>query len=242
MKHLWIFLLPITTISVTTILYLLFYRWKKKELSRFKNQKDYPTKRILHKELRWVFTTILAHMGIGGLMDWANGTQSYLLIQEFTGNPVIQFIVSLILMIFLHDGYFYWSHRLLHTGWLYNRVHKYHHHFHNPTPLTTMAAHPAEGMLQLVHIPIILLFLPIPQPALVIFIGLILISSTFGHLGHELRPYSVFQNPIGKHLFTTTHHNQHHRDGSSNFGFYFDFWDRFMKTQSPKYYDPFIDE
>ena len=240
MKHLWIFLLPITTISVSTILYLLFYKWKKKELSRFKNQKKYPKQSTLRKELKWVFTTILAHSGVGAVMDWANGNQSYLLIQDFTGNPVIQFIISLILMILLHDSFFYWSHRLMHVGWLYRRVHKYHHQFHNPTPITTLAAHPVECILQLVHIPLILLLFPISQTALVIFIGLIVISSAFGHLGHELRPYSVFQKPIGKHLFTTTHHNQHHQDGRSNFGFYFDFWDRIMKTQSPKYYDKFI--
>jgi sterol desaturase/sphingolipid hydroxylase (fatty acid hydroxylase superfamily) len=39
---------------------------------------------------------------------------------------------------------FYYSHRLLHTPWLYRAVHSKHHDFHAPTALATIYAHPLE--------------------------------------------------------------------------------------------------
>ena len=44
----------------------------------------------------------------------------------------------------LEEVCFYYSHRLLHTTWLYRWVHSTHHDFHAPTALATIYAHPFE--------------------------------------------------------------------------------------------------
>lgn len=44
----------------------------------------------------------------------------------------------------LEDFFEYWGHRLLHVPWLYQRIHKVHHHFKTPFAFTGAYAHPIE--------------------------------------------------------------------------------------------------
>jgi methylsterol monooxygenase len=44
----------------------------------------------------------------------------------------------------LEDFFEYWGHRLLHVPWLYQRIHKVHHHFQTPFAFTGAYAHPLE--------------------------------------------------------------------------------------------------
>lgn len=44
----------------------------------------------------------------------------------------------------LEDFFEYWGHRLLHVPWLYQHVHKVHHHFQTPFAFTGAYAHPVE--------------------------------------------------------------------------------------------------
>ena len=41
---------------------------------------------------------------------------------------------SLVLMVILHDAYFYWTHRLLHHPAFFERFHRVHHLSTTPTP------------------------------------------------------------------------------------------------------------
>ncbi len=46
----------------------------------------------------------------------------------------VYYFLSFIWVMFLHDTYFYWMHRLMHTPKLYQFVHKTHHRSTNPSP------------------------------------------------------------------------------------------------------------
>ena len=43
---------------------------------------------------------------------------------------------GLIILLVWWDSHFYWTHRLLHTTWLYKNVHKVHHESYNPDPFS----------------------------------------------------------------------------------------------------------
>lgn len=242
MNIFWTYLLPIISIGSAFILYKLFYVWNKEGFKKYKNQKTFPTSTTLKKELHYTVKSIVVLILIGLLMDYLLYTKPFLLFHQFLANNVLSFIISFIILILWQDTYFYWLHRMLHLNWFYNKVHYHHHKFLNPTPITTLAAHPLEIFLQLVHLPLIISILPISSLALTVFVSIMILSSTFGHLGYEMRPHSVLKRPIVKHLITTTHHNQHHQDDRFNFGFYLDFWDTVMRTKSPKYYDKFTED
>lgn len=47
-------------------------------------------------------------------------------------------------MMLVEDFAFYWSHRMLHTPYLYKKVHKVHHEFNNTVSIAATYAHPVE--------------------------------------------------------------------------------------------------
>ena len=46
------------------------------------------------------------------------------------------FFIILIILYAWGDFHFYWTHRMLHTKWLYKNVHKVHHESYNPDPFS----------------------------------------------------------------------------------------------------------
>lgn len=57
----------------------------------------------------------------------------------------VKLIMSALLVYLWSDAHFYWTHRILHTPWLYKNVHKYHHESFNPDPFSGLSMHPLES-------------------------------------------------------------------------------------------------
>lgn len=53
------------------------------------------------------------------------------------------------------DTHFYWTHRLLHTPWLYRNVHKVHHRSFNPNPFSGLSMHWFEQIVYFSAAPLI---------------------------------------------------------------------------------------
>lgn len=138
--------------------------------------------------------------------------------------------VSFFLLIFGQDAYFYWVHRVLHTPWLFKHVHGVHHKSLNPNPLTAFAMHPVEGLLLMGFIFGYVWFVPTNLYVFSLFQVVSMALNINGHFGAEFQPESWKRLPAIKHLNRATHHTNHHRFFTVNYGLYFTLWDRWMKT------------
>ena len=61
------------------------------------------------------------------------------------------------------------------------------------------------------------------------------VSSVINHLNVEIYPKGFEKNFIGKWLIGASHHSLHHSQYKTNYGLYFNIWDRMMGTQSPEF-------
>ena len=143
--------------------------------------------------------------------------------------------VSVVLMVLLHDAYFYWTHRLMHTSALYRAVHLSHHRSNNPSAWAAFAFHPFEAVIELGIFPIVLFGVPAHPIALFSFLTIVSAHSAMIHCGYEVFPKAVALTRAGSWLVSSTHHNLHHHFVTGNYGLYFSFWDRWMNTQRPDY-------
>lgn len=214
---------------VAGIGYGYFYRWNKQQWSHRKIQKRYPGTRQVRREIVYSLSTLLMYTaGAWLFLDWLEKglTLRYHEIQEFGWGYLI---LSFLIMLFLHDTYFYWTHRLMHHKALFRWTHQTHHSFTNPTPWCSFAFHPLEAFVSMGIIPIIVFCMPWHYYALLGFISFMTFYDVYIHLGFHLpgfRKLSSLQN-------TAALHDLHHSHVHGNYGLYFTLWDHLMGTYRP---------
>ena len=145
-----------------------------------------------------------------------------------------------IAIVLLHDAYFYWAHRAMHTRWLFRRVHRLHHKSRTPTPWAAYAFAPPESVLEAGILPVAAFLLPLHDVTVLLFVTHMIVRNVIGHAGIELFPSWWLKAPLLKWITTTTHHDLHHSHGGYNFGLYFTWWDKWMKTEHPEYATHFL--
>ncbi|HUG22617.1 sterol desaturase family protein [Piscinibacter sp.] len=143
--------------------------------------------------------------------------------------------ISLLVLVLAHDTWFYWTHRFMHRRGLFRWTHLVHHRSVAPTPWTAYSFAPAEAVVQAVFLPLILLVLPLHPAVVFVFLSHMIVRNVLGHAGVELLPRSWLAGWWGRWFTTTLHHDLHHAEGRSNYGFYFRAWDRFCGTEHPEY-------
>jgi sterol desaturase/sphingolipid hydroxylase (fatty acid hydroxylase superfamily) len=138
--------------------------------------------------------------------------------------------LSLFIYLFLHDTYFYWTHRWLHIPRIYRRYHQIHHESINPTPWASFSFDPFESVIQAIIIPILVFIIPIHISMVLLLLTLMTIFGVVNHTGYEIYPRSWMIGFWGKNWITPTHHTFHHHKFNCNYGLYFRFWDKLMNT------------
>jgi len=88
----------------------------------------------------WLMQTTCEWINSTGTLPWKMGIN----VDPHLPN-VLEVIARYVVAIPLLELFFYSSHRLLHTPWLYQHVHKIHHQFKAPTALASIYAHPFEA-------------------------------------------------------------------------------------------------
>ncbi len=210
---------------IAGILFYVFYVWKKRIFIKYKIQNKLPSRSQIRQEVKYsMFTFIIYGSGIWLFLYWIEKgkTRMYYEINEF---GLTYFVFSIILMIVIHDAYFYWTHRLIHSPRIFKYIHKIHHNFHNPTPWAAFAFHPFEAIISIGIVPLILFLVPYHHLALVIFITFLTVFNIIIHLGFSLPKSRLF-----KYQNTPKDHSFHHHKSYGNYGLYFTFWDRAMGT------------
>jgi Delta7-sterol 5-desaturase len=210
--------------------YLICYKPGVKKLKRYKIQPRPPKEKQVKNELLFSLSTIsiFSLVGIIVYILYTNGLTTIYL--DINKHGWVYFFCSLVFMIAIHDVYFYFTHRLLHTPWFLRNVHVVHHRSINPTPLAAYCFHPAEAILEtLIVFPFVTLF-PVNLFAFLLFTFLVLLMNVMGHLGFEFMSQRFRSSKVGKFFTSSTHHNLHHQKVNKNYGYYFTWCDRIFNT------------
>jgi sterol desaturase/sphingolipid hydroxylase (fatty acid hydroxylase superfamily) len=191
-----------------------------------------PAKGQIRREIRLSLVSCLIFALLGTIL-WrmfrAGETSVYL---KFTDYPLWYLPVSFLLCLLIHDTYFYWTHRLMHTRALFKYTHAGHHRSMTPTPWAIYAFQPAEAVIQYLGIMGLVIFLPLHPVVFFAFLFYDTQVNTAGHCGYEIVPRWIVQSSWYRGFNTVTHHDAHHTDFGKNFGLFFNVWDRLMGTFS----------
>lgn len=213
--------------------FLLFYILKRYQWQDRKILRRFPDRQQIRRELFFSLLSIaifiVIFIGVYTLSTMGY-TQIY---RKIDAHGLFYFLVSIPFLFVFHDTYFYWTHRLLHSK-RFSRFHKIHHLSNNPNPLTSFSFHPVEALVQ-AGVMLIVFIVPIHLAAFSILMFGQMALNVVGHLGYELVPPRFHHSALGRWFNTGTHHHQHHHSGHSNYGLYFNFWDRLMSTNHSKY-------
>lgn len=215
--------------------YAIFYLFFSKKWAHRKiSNKSFPRKQFL-KELQWSLITslIFAITGAFLALGWQKGyIPVYTSMEEY---GIFYFFFSILTLMIIHETYYYWLHRLMHHPKVYKMVHKVHHDSITTSPWTAFSFHPIEGFLEAIILPLMLLFIPVHLYALITYLTIMTLSSVINHLNIEIYPSKFHQHWLGKWLIGASHHSLHHSQFRFNFGLYFTFWDKWVKTESPDF-------
>ncbi|GAB4521186.1 MAG: sterol desaturase family protein [Parvularculaceae bacterium] len=189
-----------------------------------------PRPGAIGREIRWsiVSSFIYAAPAAFVIEQWKLGrTALYTDVSSF-GWAYIP--ASLLLYLFLHDTYFYWTHRAMHHRALFPVMHNIHHQSRPPTVWAAFSFNPLESLVGAVFLPALVFVIPLHVGAALALLTIMTVTSVTNHAGYEIFPRSWMRGPFGRHLITATHHDLHHRKFSCNYALYFRFWDKLMGT------------
>ncbi len=220
---------------VSGLFYLIFYvwfpqQWKKRKIT----ERDYSPGQFKKEIIRSNITAVL--FGLSGALLLFLLQKGYEKIYPgFHDYLLLWLPAGLFIALALQETYYYWSHRWMHIPGVFRVLHKWHHDSHIASPWTAFSFHPLEGLLQAVFLPLILLFLPMNVYILVALLIIMSFSSVINHLDIEVYPKWFAHNFFGRWLIGATHHSLHHKQYKYNFGLYFTWWDKWLKTESPSF-------
>ncbi|WP_439534601.1 sterol desaturase family protein [Polymorphobacter sp.] len=189
-------------------------------------------RRQISTEIRWSLLSAVIYAVPAGLVLelWRNDGLSALTTDLSTPLQFIWFPLSILVYLFLHDTWFYWTHRWMHAPRLFKTVHAVHHASKPPTAWAAMSFHPWEALSGAILIPALAFVIPIHVAALAVVLTIATVMGVTNHMGWEMFPKRWVNGWFGRHVISASHHEAHHRHYTCNYGLYFRFWDRLCHT------------
>lgn len=190
-------------------------------------------KKQIAMELRWSLLSMAIYGVPAGIIAWGWAQHGWTRIYSNWGDyPLWWAPISVLLYLFVHDTWFYWTHRAMHWPPLFKRVHAVHHASRPPTAWAAMSFHPWEALTGAVVIPALVFLIPIHLSMLLVVLTIMTIMGVTNHMGWELFPKRLVHGVLGRGLITASHHELHHSKYRCNYGLYFRFWDHLCKTDA----------
>jgi sterol desaturase/sphingolipid hydroxylase (fatty acid hydroxylase superfamily) len=222
-----------------SLAFLIFWLIGRKTWNHLFIQKSFPKQKQFWKEFGYSMSTVMifSFIGIGVLTSEKAGIT--LLYHDLKAYGIVYMIFSLVVAIVFHDFYFYWTHRFMHHKRVFKYVHSVHHESTNPSPWAAYSFHPWEAVIQAMVLPILVFILPLHDLTIFIFLAYMIVRNVMGHLGFEILPKGFTKNKWWNWNTAITHHNMHHQYFNRNYGLYFTWWDKLMKTEHEKYHENF---
>lgn len=205
-------------------------RWETRRI-----QEARPDSRVVRRELFWSLSTSLIFAFVGKLVEWADGAGLTLIYTEVEKFGWLYFFASVGIYMVIHDTYFYWTHRWMHSRLLFKWVHRVHHDSRTPTALAAFSFHPLEAVIEAGALPLLVFLVPIHPAAFLIYLMVMTVISVINHIGYEIYPKWFARNAITRWIISATHHDLHHQTYTKNLGLYFNWWDRWLGTQAAQY-------
>ena len=122
----------------------------------------------------------------------------------------------------------------MHHPKLFRLFHRTHHQSTDPSPWTSFAFSPLEAIVT--HsFSLIFFVIPFNFGTIIIWQVWQMIFNVIGHLSFEIYPKWWLKNPFTRLKVPSTHHNMHYQKFNGNYGLYFSWWDKWMKTEFVDY-------
>ena len=222
--------------SIWLLLHVLFKRYFANRLIS-----KWPKTVDLWREVSYSLSTIIVLAGCNVLVVALGITKHIDVYTDPLQHGVVWLVLSLPALIIWQDIHFYWTHRLLHTPWLFRHVHSVHHRSRQPSPFAAFSFHPIEALNNNAFLLVALLLVPMNEMVLGVFLLFQVIRTAYGHAAVETMPSGFARNAFWGRFTTTTHHHLHHEVPQGNFGLWFTWWDRLCETEHATYLPRFDD-
>lgn len=224
---------------IAGLAWLVFWKLFPRNFAQRKIQDKLTPPEKIRMEIGYSLSTfvIFSFTGVGIFI--ADQNNIFEIYQERSLYGISYYVFSFFAIIFLHDTYFYWMHRLVHLQPIYRIVHKVHHLSSNPSPFASFSFHPYEAVFEAAILPLALFIMPLHYSVIIFFLFFMTLLNVEGHLGYEILPRWFISSRWTFWNNTSTHHNMHHKYINCNYGLYFNIWDRLMGTNHPDYFQTF---
>jgi len=220
-------------LALSGLAYWLLWQRGGEKLRARRLNRDRPMRRVVLQEIQLslLSSVVYAAPAAFALVSWQNGgTLIYTDWAAYGGLPYV--LLSAFVYLVVQDTYYYWAHRLMHHPKLFGWMHAGHHKSRQPTPFASFAFDPAEAVVTAWLLPAMVFMVPVHIGVVLALLLLMTITAVLNHSGWEVLPRALVSGPIGGHLISATHHSLHHIRFNANYGLYFRFWDKLMRTDA----------
>lgn len=185
----------------------------------------------IRREIGWSLASAAIYGVPAGVVAWGWQEHDWTRIYtDWSTLPLWYLPLSVLLYLFVHDTWFYWTHRLMHRPDLFRLAHSVHHASRPPTAWAAMSFHPIEALTGAIVIPLLVFIVPIHVAMLGVVLLVMTVMGVTNHMGWEMFPRRLVNSALGGWLITASHHQLHHEKYRCNYGLYFRFWDRLCGT------------